>query len=141
MKVTNKAISILTKYESFQPRAYRCPAGRVTIGYGHTKGVKMGQVITEAKAIQLLREDIAEVEEFLTRKHPNLTQNQFDALTCLVFNLGSYNYSRYYISDLIENNAPAESISRAWLNICYAAGKKLKGLERRRAEELELFLS
>lgn len=141
MKVTNKAISILTKYESFQPRAYRCPAGKVTIGYGHTKGVKMGQVITEAKAVQLLREDIAEVEDYITRRHPNLTQNQFDALTCLVFNIGIGHYSRYYISALIENNAPAESITRAWLNICYAGGKRLKGLERRRAEELELFLS
>lgn len=99
----------------------------------------MGQVITETKAVDLLREDIREVEEFISRKHPNLSQNQFDALVCLVFNIGISNYNKYYISNLVENNAPQESILRAWSNIVYAGGKKLNGLVLRRAEEVALF--
>lgn len=141
MKVSNRAISILTKYEGLSLKAYRCPAGKPTIGYGHTKGVKMGMVITADKAVTLLREDIAEVEEFVTRKHTHLNQNQFDAVCCLVFNIGIGMYNRYYISALIEHSKDKEQITRAWLNICYAGGKKLKGLETRRAEELALFLS
>lgn len=141
MRASNKAIAILTKYEGLRLQAYKCTAGRPTIGYGHTKGVRMGQIITEDKAVSLLREDIREVEEYLTKRYPSISQNKFDALICLVFNIGISNFDKYYISNLVDNNASQESIIRAWSNICYAGGKKLDGLVRRRAEEVALFFS
>lgn len=141
MRASNKAIAILTKYEGLQLHAYKCPAGRPTIGYGHTKGVKLGQVITKDKAVSLLREDIREVEEYLAKRYPSISQNKFDALVCLIFNIGISNFDQYYISNLIDNNASQESIIRAWSNIVYAGGKKLNGLVLRRAEEVALFFS
>ena len=46
MKVSEKGLAIIKKYEGCRLTAYVCPAGKLTIGYGHTKGVKKGQKIT-----------------------------------------------------------------------------------------------
>ena len=40
MKVSEKGLAIIKKYEGCRLTAYVCPAGKLTIGYGHTKGVK-----------------------------------------------------------------------------------------------------
>mgnify|MGYP000322185715 FL=1 len=53
MKVSEKGLAIIKKYEGCRLTAYVCPAGKLTIGYGHTKGVKKGQKITQAQAEQL----------------------------------------------------------------------------------------
>lgn len=50
MKVSEKGLAIIKKYEGCRLTAYVCPAGKLTIGYGHTKGVKKGQKITQAQA-------------------------------------------------------------------------------------------
>ena len=47
MKVSEKVLAIIKKYEGCRLTAYVCPAGKLTIGYGHTKGVKKGQKIGE----------------------------------------------------------------------------------------------
>ena len=53
MKVSEKGLAIIKKYEGCRLTAYVCPAGKLTIGYGHTKGVKKGQKITQAQAEEL----------------------------------------------------------------------------------------
>ena len=72
-------------------KAYKCPAGKWTIGYGHTgKDVYEGKVITEEGAVQLLRQDLKIFENAVKRNvKVNLTQNQRDALISWTFNLGS----------------------------------------------------
>ena len=50
------------KMEGLRLEAYRDAAGVVTIGYGHTKGVLMGDRITKYWAKDLLMRDVAEVE-------------------------------------------------------------------------------
>ena len=41
-----KALEIIKKYEGLRLEAYLCPAGKPTIGWGHTHGVKLGQKIS-----------------------------------------------------------------------------------------------
>ena len=58
-----KRIGNYQKYEGCRLTAYVCPAGKLTIGYGHTKGVKKGQKDPmEAQAEAYLREDVTGAE-------------------------------------------------------------------------------
>jgi lysozyme len=84
----------LKSYERFRPTAYAATPkekakGIWTIGYGHTKGVKEGDTCTMAEALEWLHDDVAEaVLEVCRLVSVPLTQNQFDALVSLVFNVG-----------------------------------------------------
>ena len=40
MKISDKGLNLIEKFEGFEPRSYLCPANVLTIGYGHTKTVK-----------------------------------------------------------------------------------------------------
>ncbi|HXG01499.1 MAG TPA: lysozyme [Bacteroidota bacterium] len=70
-------------------KAYLCPAGVWTIGYGHTGGVKEGDRITLQQAEELLKQDLERFEECIRRSVTvPLNQNQFDALVSFAFNVG-----------------------------------------------------
>jgi lysozyme len=82
--------SFLKGFEKFRPTAYKPTRKDVwTIGYGHTKGVREGDTCTMAEAELFLEQDVAwfasEVSELV---HAALTQNQYDALVSLCFNIG-----------------------------------------------------
>lgn len=141
MKTSDNGLRLIKNYESLRLQAYRCPAGIVTIGYGHTRTARLGQTITEQQATALLRQDIADAEKAVNRTAAvrPLTQNQFDALVSLVFNIGTGNYDRSTIRAKVINN-PTDPAIRAefgkWVN---AGGKRLEGLIRRRAAEADLY--
>ena len=86
--------------------AYRDPAGIWTIGTGHTRGVKPGQVITQAQADQLLRGDLREVETQVNYLGVCETQGQFAALVSFTFNLGIGNLRRSTLLRKIRHGAP-----------------------------------
>ena len=44
MRASNECINAIKGFETLQLKAYKCPAGVLTIGYGHTRGVKKGKV-------------------------------------------------------------------------------------------------
>ena len=141
MKTSDNGLRLIKNYESLRLQAYRCPAGIVTLGYGHTRTARLGQTITEQPATALLRQDIADAEKAVNRTAAvrPLTQNQFDALVSLVFNIGTGNYDRSTIRAKVINN-PTDPAIRAefgkWVN---AGGKRLEGLIRRRAAEADLY--
>lgn len=90
MRVSDALLLKLKELEGLRLYAYQCPAGKWTIGYGHTKGVKPGDRITLPESDQLLREDI----DFFAPSVAKLvrcpmTQGQFDALVCFAFNCGT----------------------------------------------------
>ena len=59
MNTSKYGINLIKKWESCRLTAYVCPAGVLTIGYGHTgKDVKKGMTITKKKAEELLLKDI-----------------------------------------------------------------------------------
>ena len=88
MKTSPLGKAIIRESEGLYLKAYLCPAGVWTIGYGHTSGVKQGDVCTEAQAEKYLEEDLADCEQVVARLLPNANQNQFDALVSFSFNAG-----------------------------------------------------
>jgi lysozyme len=62
MKASSKALELIKQFEGLRLKAYLCPGGVWTIGYGHTSGVKSGMVITKAQAEEYLLSDIAVFE-------------------------------------------------------------------------------
>ena len=82
MNISQNGIELIKKFEGCRLEAYKCPAGILTIGYGHTGSeVHLGQKITQEQAEKYLKQDITIHSNNVSRlvKAP-LNQNQFDAL-------------------------------------------------------------
>ena len=62
MRTTTGTKNKIKQFEGLRLKAYVCAAGVCTIGYGHTTGVKPGDVITEARADAFFESDIRAVE-------------------------------------------------------------------------------
>lgn len=96
MKVSQKGIELIKKFEGFSPTPYRCPAGKMTIGYGHViqaEREKFNNPITQDDADRILLQDIKIAEATINKGvGVPLTQGQFDALVSLVFNWGGINF-------------------------------------------------
>lgn len=123
--------------------AYRCPAGKWTIGYGSTKGVRSGMVITKEEAEHLLTSDL-EVCMAAIRRHVKvpLSQNQTDSMASFIYNLGEGNFaSSTLLKKLNKGEYEAVPTELAKWNKATVDGKKvvLPGLTRRRAAEAALF--
>lgn len=141
MQISNNGIELIKKFEGLQLTAYRCSAGVLTIGYGHTSGVNPGDVITGRQADEFLRKDLRVAELTVnTNVKTQMTQGQFDALVSFVFNLGAGNFVKSTL--LRKLNAGdydgAADEFRRWV---YAGKAELQGLIRRRAAERDLFQS
>ena len=139
MITSQEGIDLIKNFEGCRLKAYKCPAGIWTIGYGHTSGVKEGQVITLEQAEQFLRQDLKRFETSVRNLViVPIKQNQFDALVSFAYNLGATALSTSTLLKKLNNsdyNCAALEFDR-WV---YANGNKLNGLIRRRAAEKELF--
>ena len=137
MNINNDGLNIIKESEGLRLKAYKCPAGVWTIGYGHTgKDVKKGMVITEEKATDLLRSDIARFERHVSYydKIYGFTSNEFSALVSFAYNIGT-------IAGLTKaGTRTKQQIANKMLEYCYANGEKLRGLYARRKKERKLFL-
>lgn len=139
MKIGTKGLNLIKNFEGFEAKAYVCPAGVLTIGYGTTRGVKKGQVINEAEAEALLKRDVASAESTVAKSvKVKLNQNQFDALVAFVYNVGSGNFSSSTLLKLL-NVGKYDQVSAQMLRWNKANGKVLAGLTRRRKAEGNLF--
>ena len=136
MKTSKVGIAGIKGFEKFMSKAYKCPAGVWTIGYGHTKGVKPGQVISENQAVVLLEGDLLPVEKVINSMGRIFTQNQFDALVSFAFNLGT-NTPLFARIKLGQSDA---LIATDLLKYNKTDGKVLSGLTRRRQWESSLYL-
>jgi lysozyme len=144
--LTNQAgIELIKEFEGLRLRAYLCPAGVPTIGYGTTvyptgRKVQMGDQCTAGQAEEYLRSDLRAFErnaESMLRVSVN--ENQFAALVSFSYNVGSQALQRSTMLRFINGNRFADAAGEfARWNM--AAGKPLAGLTRRRAAERELFL-
>lgn len=139
MKTSNKGIDLIKKYEGFRAKAYKCPAGKWTIGYGHTLNVKSTDVISLDEAEYFLKKDVEFAEKEVNRHNLDINQNQFDALVSFVFNLGVGNFARSTLLRKIKSNANDPTIRKEFERWVYAGGKALNGLVRRRREEADLY--
>lgn len=140
MVISDNGVKFIKEFEKYSGNAYQCAAGKWTVGYGHTEGVKEGDTCSEKKAEELLIEDLRKytgyVNEYIqngTIKFP-LTQNQFDALTSFCYNCGKGNLEK-----LVTDRDKA-AVAESMLLYVYAGGEINEGLALRRQREHELFL-
>ena len=137
MKTSQNGINKIKKYENLKLKAYKCSAGKPTIGYGHTKEVYMGQTITKEKAEEFFREDLKGPERYVNEvnknKKYNLNQNQFDSLVSFTYNAGPKK-----LKTLTQNRTKAQLPNG--MKLYNKVGKKvIKGLVNRRQDEINLF--
>ncbi|HVY13308.1 MAG TPA: lysozyme [Alphaproteobacteria bacterium] len=140
MRAINKAgLALIKSHEGLSLKAYRSPAGDLTIGYGHTNEVEEGETITAEQAEQLLQDDLqnfeAGVERLVTVA---LNDNQFAALVSFAFNIGLGAFARSTLLSLL-NRGWYEQVPAQILRWSRAAGKRLAGLARRRRDEAALW--
>lgn len=135
-KINKSGFNLIKKYEGCRLTSYICPAGVLTIGYGHTgKDVKPNQTITKKKAIILLKKDLARFERHVQSYNYiyEWTDNEFSALVSFAFNIGNIDQLTAY------GTRTRSQIRSAMLKYVKANGKTLQGLVKRRKAELKLF--
>ena len=134
------ALDFIRNEEGCKLKAYLCPAGRWTIGYGHTAGVTEGMAISQAHAEELLRADVIDVAQRMSSYiNAPVTKWQYIALVSLSFNVGDL---RRKAPKLLHNlnSRQEDKAAHEFLDICQAGGKVVPGLKRRREKEAKLFL-
>ena len=139
MITTEILIDKLMEMEGLRLEAYKDAAGVPTIGYGHTKNVRMGDRISEYWAKEMLREDIEEAEWQVKELKVARTEGQLDALTSFVFNLGIGRLKESTLLETIRRGGSKAAITREFKKWVYADGKKLPGLVKRREWEAKRF--
>ena len=139
LRTSAAGIQLIKEFEGFRARAYVCPAGVLTIGYGTTRNVYRGQVITEQQATHLLYQDVVHFENEVKKsvKVP-LTQYQFDALISFVYNVGSGNFRSSTLLRRLNDSGYSE-VPGQLLRWNRAKGRVLEGLTRRRTSEGHLW--
>jgi len=146
-EINQAGIDLVKSFEGFFADAYICPAGVLTIGYGHTGDVVKDQCIDKSTAEALLRADLqsacASVERLV---NVPLSDNQFAALASFAFNCGAGNLGMSTLLKKLNHGdydaAPSE-LAR-WVKARDPSTDKkrtLRGLVRRRAAESELWLA
>ena len=132
--------ALLKKFEGCKLKAYRCPAGICTIGYGHTSAagspeVTDGMTITQKQCDDILRQDLVKYETAVTGlvKQP-LTQHQFDVLVDFAYNAG---VGALKSSTLLKkvNAGDFDAVPAELMKWTKGGGKVLPGLVRRRQAE------
>lgn len=142
---TNAAgIELVKSFEGCRLSAYLCPAGKWTVGYGHTgPDVSEGTRVTKSRADELLRRDLKTAELIVGKyvKVP-LGANQFSALVSFAFNVGEGNFRSSTLLKRV-NAGRYNEVSRQLERWVYVTvdGKKQRsrGLARRRAAESALW--
>ena len=134
------AAGFISSFEGCKLTAYRCSAGVLTIGFGHTEDVKEGDMCTQEQANAWLIEDIHEIQLLLAHYvNVPVTQNEFVALVSLAFNVG---VGALMKSKLLRklNSGDREGAAEEFLDFDLVNGRKMAGLTRRRKAEHDLFL-
>lgn len=135
MRASNKLIQALKIFEGCKLKSYVDCAGVLTIGYGHTLGVKPNQTITQEQADSLLKGDLLPAEKYVDSLGVCKTQGQFDALVDFVFNLGSGALRKSSLLKFIKQGQKDFIIQSEFGKWIYAGGKKQEGLIKRREWE------
>lgn len=132
-----KTSDLIKQFEGLKLKAYLCPAGVWTIGYGHTKGVKEGDIITQEQADKFLEDDLkyfeAEVNRLVKVK---LGENQRAAIVSFVYNVGVGNFQS---STMLKRINEGKNAADQFIKWVYAKGKVSQGLVNRRKKEREIY--
>jgi lysozyme len=141
----NKGIAIIRKYEGLKLRAYICPSGLATIGYGATfymngSRVQIGDVITIDHADKLLHFQVKLFADEVQRTvKVKLNENQLGALVSFCFNVGGAAFAKSTLARKVNANPSDPTIRNEFMRWTRGGGKVLPGLVKRREEEANLY--
>ena len=147
MKLSDNGFNILGELEGIVLRPYKDSVGIPTIGIGSTyyedgTKVKMtDKAITKERAIQLAKNVVKSFEEQVNKSILlPMTQNQFDAMVLLCYNIGKSGFAR---SSVVRhfNLGNVQRAADSFLLWNKAGGRVVQGLVNRRNKERSLFLS
>ena len=147
MKINNKGLELIKRWEGFEMHAYLCPAGVPTIGYGATyypnnrNAVKLtDRPISESYASLLLEDMAVHYERGVSRYvSVELTSNQFSALVSFAYNVGLGALKSSTLLKRVNANPNDEDIKRQFMRWNKGGGRVLKGLTKRRQSERDLY--
>ena len=137
--------------EKLRLKGYTIGDGHITIGYGHAEPIsnskyKKGQIITKEEATKLLHKDVNDSANDLRRiftqwekqglEIPKITQNQYDVMVSLIFNMGIGNFRKSDFIQLVKKN---DLESAGNLIKTTKISKKFPGLKKRRLREFKKF--
>jgi len=145
----SSALNFIKKAEGgLYLKAYRDSGNVPTIGWGSTydfdkqRKVQMGDVITEEQAQRWLdmetSQNASDIKNLVKIK---LTNNQFNALISLVYNIGINAFKNSTMLRLLNSGANINTVANQFDVWVYDNGVKVKGLINRRSAEKTLFLS
>lgn len=128
------SLHILRDVEGLRLQPYYCPGGVRTIGYGHTRTARNYKEITVQTAENLLLDDFCKALSHVQRMSDQLAVEQSYSVALLVFNVGAYKLKGTNTLRYIQSGTKPKFY--LWV---YAKGKKLRGLEKRRAIESQFW--
>lgn len=149
--VNDKCVNLIKEFEGLSLKAYHDSIdkqGIDTIGFGsityeNGKPVKVGDPdITEQRAIELLTWEVNKKAKLIdSMLRDDLTPNQFAALISFAYNLGEGSLKGSTLRAKVNANPNDPTIAAEFPKWCYADGKKIQGLIRRRKAEAELYFT
>jgi|GEM_PF-2082102 len=148
MKVSKKVLDEIQQFEGFSDKAYLCPAGKATIGFGFTyypNGKKVtleDNPINKARATEILKEILKKYEDGVSKYlKVKVTQAQFDALISFAYNVGLANLKSSTLLKKVNRNPQDPSIADEFKRWNKVHGKPVKGLTLRRIKEAARYFS
>lgn len=158
-EITPEGIELIKSFEGFRSKAYRDAGGKWTIGYGHTKNVHAGDIVTKERALELFKTEVADYGHRIRPliKVP-VNNNQFSALVSFVYNLGvgalkrstllkrlnGGDYKLKYDGIIIierQGEYQIHSVLSEFERWCRIGDEPYYGLLRRRKAEYKLFMT
>jgi len=135
--ITKTGLGLIQHFEGFRGVAYQDVVGIWTIGFGSTRNVKPGMVISKKEALILLLQDVDRFEKYVNKISERLLKwYEFDALTCFSYNVGFRIKGNF--KDAV-NQGNTKIVVMYLQQYIYAGGKVLKGLRMRREAEASLY--
>ena len=147
MRVSDEGIKLIKHFEGIHKKPYICPAGYWTVGVGHliSRNAKLpiewARTISSAEIDNLLKQDLRKFENGVLRLlHPvQPSQSVFDCFVSFSFNLGLGTFQRSTVRSAFIRGDKKRA-AEVLLKYCWAGGRKLNGLIRRRVAEHALLM-
>lgn len=145
MEINKAGKDLIKRFEGCKLKAYKCPAGVWTIGFGNTfyedgSKVEEGDVISQERADELfdvIISDFVRMTDLLVKS--DVTENNFSALVSFTFNVGTGNLKKSTLLKKVNANPKDPSIRAEFMKWTRANNVVLKGLVRRREAEAKLY--
>lgn len=144
MRMSADGLALVKEFEGLRLKAYKCPAGVWTIGYGHTSAagspeVNSGMEITKDEAEAILKRDMVQYEAGVEKLvKVELSQGQFDALVDFAYNAGVGALAKSTLLKRV-NEERFDDVPAEFMKWTKGGGRELPGLVRRRRAEVKLW--